>query len=134
MSSVPRRPLPKAAGAPPRCLAALALCGLLSACAFVPVIDAQAVHPGDCQFHTPRWKLGTHDLRPDSSCQSTRNEDAMACLAVYGVVIPAGSLVVSGSIVLAGNTLHWLEYHGTCSESLVQRKLTAFRRTLREAP
>jgi hypothetical protein len=40
-----------------------------------------------------------------------------------GVVIPAGSLVVSGSIVLSSNTLRWLEYQGHCDEGVIQKAL-----------
>lgn len=34
-----------------------------------------------------------------------------AALAVF-----AGSAIISGSIVLTANTVHWLEYQGTCSD------------------
>lgn len=47
------------------------------------------------------------------------DEAAAACLAIFGIVIPVGSLVASGSVVLVGNTLHWLEYHGTCDDGLL---------------
>jgi hypothetical protein len=32
------------------------------------------------------------------------------------LAIFAGSALISGSIVLTGNTVHWLEYQGTCSD------------------
>jgi hypothetical protein len=52
-------------------------------------------------------------------CGSSSKEGAAICLVAMGVIIPIGSFVASGSIVLVGNTLHWLEYHGACDEGLL---------------
>ena len=48
----------------------------------------------------------------NSECHNSKKNPA--CLLGIAVVVPAASLVVSGSVVLAGNTLHWLEYQGRC--------------------
>lgn len=45
---------------------------------------------------------------------SGANGQALACLVAMGAVVPAASFVVSGSIVLIGNTLHWAEYTARC--------------------
>ena len=50
-------------------------------------------------------------------------EAVLVCLALTGVVIPAGSFVVSGSIVLSSNTLRWLEYQGHCDDGVIQKAL-----------
>ena len=42
------------------------------------------------------------------------------------VAVSAGSLLVSGSIVVVNNTVHWLEYQGTCSEGFLNRTRQAF--------
>lgn len=42
------------------------------------------------------------------------------------IVVTGGSAVVSGSIVLVGNTAHWLEYQGTCSDGYLARARNAF--------
>lgn len=52
-------------------------------------------------------------------CSGGNKEAAAVCFAALGIVIPVGSLVASGSIVLVGNTMHWLEYHGTCDEGML---------------
>ena len=57
------------------------------------------------------------------------NTDAAACLFAVGVVIPVGSLLVSGSVVLIGNTLHWLEYQGSCEEGVIASYLDKLKRT-----
>lgn len=40
---------------------------------------------------------------------------------IQGIAVPAGSFVVSGSIVLIGNTLHWLEYQGRCNNDVTSK-------------
>lgn len=50
-------------------------------------------------------------------------EAASACLLTFGVIVPAGTFIVSGSIVLVNNTLHWLEYQGRCDKGLVRKHL-----------
>ena len=48
------------------------------------------------------------------------------CLLLFAplVAISAGSLVVSGSIVVAGNTIHWIEKQGRCDDSITQQAIT----------
>lgn len=50
---------------------------------------------------------------------------APECLVVsLGVlVVPAGSYIVSGSIVVVGNTIHWIEKQGRCEDSTVRSAL-----------
>jgi hypothetical protein len=52
-------------------------------------------------------------------CGANNKDAAAICLAAMGVIIPVGSFVASGSIVLIGNTVHWLEYHGTCDDGML---------------
>ena len=59
----------------------------------------------------PEWKLTLAEINDVNICQSSA-KDAAYCILAIGVVIPAGTFVVSGSIVIVGNTLHWLEYQG----------------------
>jgi len=50
---------------------------------------------------------------------------------VYGIVIPAGSFVLSGGIILVGNTLHWLEYQGTCEDSALLKGIRTLQRKVK---
>jgi len=54
------------------------------------------------------------------------------CLAA-ALVISAGSVLVSGTIVLAGNTVHWLEYQGTCSDGYLNSAKQLFFESLNKA-
>jgi hypothetical protein len=40
--------------------------------------------------------------------------------------VPIGSALVSGSIVVVGNTIHWMEYQGRCPESFLNKAKQAF--------
>lgn len=102
---------------------------LMTACAFVPAVKSPETSQSACSFYTPEWTLSVQQIDEESFCRGAR-DDLDACLLTAGVIIPVGSLLVSGSVVLVGNTLHWLEYQGTCEDSEVRQKL----RSLRDAP
>ncbi len=94
--------------------------GLLfgAGCAFYPTTSDQQHHSDDCQMYTRELALDYAEM-PIEECAGSGAEGSLICLAALGVVVPVGSLVASGSIVVAGNSLHWLEYHGTCNEGLL---------------
>jgi len=46
--------------------------------------------------------------------------------------VAAVSGVVSGSIALVGNTLHWLETQGKCDDGMLKRAADSFVRPLKE--
>ena len=62
-----------------------------------------------------------------------RNEECAIVLAGVAA-ISAGSAIVSGSIVLTGNTIHWLEYQGTCSDGYLNKVKQAFLDSLHRKP
>jgi len=83
----------------------------LSACVVVPVVDQYDDTPSTCKTYTRSMSLKVIEMRQnhDARCNGE------ACLAA-ALVVFAGSAIISGSIVLTGNTVHWLEYQGTCSD------------------
>ena len=50
------------------------------------------------------------------------------CLLVsLGILaIPAGSFIASGSIVVIGNTIHWIEIQGRCEDSATRAAINDF--------
>jgi len=40
------------------------------------------------------------------------------------IAVTAGSLIVSGSIVVAGNTVHWIEKQGKCDDSATNKAIS----------
>lgn len=91
--------------------ASVSLALALSACVVVPVEDE--VVASSCNTYTKSMTLKT--VTANSGGLNCRDE---ACLAVI-LAVSAGSLIVSGSIVLTNNTVHWLEYQGSCDDSFL---------------
>ena len=77
---------------------------------------------------TPKLYLDVETIELHHGCSGS-GESAIACLVGAGIV-PAGTFVVSGSIVLIGNTLHWLEYQGRCDDGVIQQGLALFRESI----
>ena len=91
--------------------ATVSLALALSACVVVPVEDEVAA--SSCDTYTKSMTLKTVTAnRGGLNCHDE------ACLAVI-LAVSAGSLIVSGSIVLTNNTVHWLEYQGSCDDSFL---------------
>jgi hypothetical protein len=91
---------------------------LLTSCVFAPqAVDSDM--DARCDLVTESYTLKADYIGGNFSANCGR-VDASFCLAGL-VVIPATSLIVSGSIVALGNTAHWLEYQGSCSESETRR-------------
>lgn len=102
------------------CVCLISTSMLQSGCAFYPQVAEHQSYAEDCEMITRQLKLESEVLgAPDCG------DSAEACLVLY-IGVPAASLVVSGSVVLAGNTLHWMEYHGRCEQGLVNKALSQF--------
>ena len=94
-----------------RLLLALAL--LLSACVAVPVIDHRA--PVPCPLVTRQLTLTVVEMQGAYRCQ--RTEECLASVVV-GSALFAASTLVSGSVVIVGNTLHWMERNSRCTNQV----------------
>ena len=90
----------------------------ITSCAFYPTTSKLQHNADNCNMATRSLDLDYIEFK-GQDCSGGNQEAAAICFAAMGVVIPVGSLVASGSIVLVGNTLHWLEYHGTCDDGLI---------------
>lgn len=86
-------------------LCAASLCG----CVFYP--QRVAYYDEDCGVRSHKLRLEAEVIGNLDNCQG---EQAKACLVVIAAVASA-SAVVSGSIVIVGNTIYWLERQGACS-------------------
>jgi hypothetical protein len=86
---------------------------VLSGCMVVPEANYDEASLR-CNTYTHSMTLRTVEMkRGEVYC----NDEA--CLAMI-LAVSAGSVIVSGSIVLTNNTLHWLEYQGTCSDGYLK--------------
>jgi hypothetical protein len=91
-------------------LALIGLSLLASGCVFYPK-TVESYDPV-CEIRT-RQMLLKSEVIIDGVCPSTQQQHAAGCLVV-ALGVTAGSAVVSGSIVVAGNTVYWLEKRGKC--------------------
>lgn len=107
----------------------LALTVTLSACVYVPVIDEPDTASASCKTFTRTMSLDSIEMH-GNMVQAGCNNQTCADLAVGAlaavVVVTAGSAIISGSIVLTGNTIHWLEYQGTCSDGYLSKSKQLF--------
>ena len=85
---------------------------LISACTFLPAISDTQEYSADCEMLTRELTLSKEFIDFHRGCGT--NAEAAACFLAVAIGVPAASFIVSGSVVLAGNTIHWLEYQGTC--------------------
>jgi hypothetical protein len=81
-------------------------------CVFVP--RTKAVDDSDCKVLSRQWTLEAVQIGQVGSCGG---KDCGYLLAGLGLVA-AGSAVISGSVVVAGNTIYWLEKQGRCPAGL----------------
>ena len=96
-------------------------------CAFVPKISDEQKYSENCKMLTKNLTLSLTEIK-GSKCSD--DDDIEACLVLFGVVIPASSFIVSGSIVIAGKTLHWLEYQGTCEDSILLKNINRLKNNI----
>ncbi|MBU1426959.1 MAG: hypothetical protein KKH12_03790 [Gammaproteobacteria bacterium] len=107
----------------PKAASTISLACALTACVVVPVVDRYDDTPSTCKTYTRSMSLKAVEMTPNNA----RCNDE-ACFAVV-LAISAGSVLISGSIVLTGNTIHWLEYQGTCSDGYLNAVKEMFLKT-----
>lgn len=85
---------------------------LLQACVYMP--RTREVYDAGCQVVYRQMVLEAVQMRGAEHCtRAPVNADCLVAALGSGFTVVA-SAVVSGSIVIAGNTLYWLEKQGNC--------------------
>ncbi|MCL1125579.1 hypothetical protein [Shewanella surugensis] len=79
-----------------------------------------------CHTVTHQWELQTKALGSLRGCQYSSQLSGI-CVVTFGLIVPLGSLIVSGSVYVVGNSLHWLEYQGRCDDGAIQQGLALFK-------
>lgn len=87
----------------------LGLAALLQGCVFFP--HTTTVYDEACRIETKQMTLRAEQFGYFASCSGNQ---CASMLVVIGA-ITAGSAVVSGSIVVIGNAVYWLEKQGKCA-------------------
>jgi hypothetical protein len=97
----------------------------LSACVYVPTVKERDAAEAECKTLTQSMSMDAIEVGSHADCHG---EDCTAMLAGI-VIVSTGSAIISGSIVLTGNTIHWLEYQGTCSDGYLGKTKRLFLET-----
>ncbi len=58
------------------------------------------------------------------ACDNNSNGSECLVIALAPAAISVGSFIVSGSIVIIGNSIHWIEEQGRCEESFLRRAVS----------
>lgn len=100
-------------------LAALSSCTLLlGSCVYLP--KTTTLYDEKCKIMKHHMTLEVHQAATIAGCA---NEACVAALVVFGAV-SAATAVVSGSVVVVGNVVYWLEKQGQCRNSTVPDERT----------
>lgn len=87
----------------------------LSGCIFTPVANQHQPYSNNCDLKTQKLTISEAKQQHIVNCKIMSNEnDLLGCILLEGILLPATSFIVSGSIVLINNSIHWIEYKGKC--------------------
>ncbi len=85
----------------------------------------------DCKLYTKEFVLN-YDNRFTKTLIDVNIDncsgDTCKGILIAATAIPITTFIVSGSIVVVGNTIHWLEKEGKCDEIYLKQKITEFDR------
>lgn len=105
---------------------------ILPACIYVPVSNNDA-ESATCKTFTHSMSLDKIDIgSPPSPIFASGSCSGSPCAAFVAgqlavvAAVSAGSVIISGSIAVTDNTIHWLEYQGTCSDGYLSRAKNKF--------
>ena len=105
---------------------------LLASCFTVTPAQEEEI---DCQLWSREWNLNLSDsdlslLEGPITCLEP---ECLLIVALSLVAIPITSFIVSGSLVVVGNTVHWLEEQGSCDDSMTQEAINELIETTESA-
>jgi hypothetical protein len=93
----------------------LMLLALTSCALFLPEKAKDQPYSEGCELLTKKLVLSSEPRFSGNGGNGGSCD--LDCLRLL-LIIPAGSLIVSGSIVIANNTLHWVEYESRCKHKI----------------
>lgn len=99
--------------------AAVVVAGLLEGCIVVP--RTTAWYDQDCQLVAKHVELQPVQIAQFGGCIDA---ECGALLAIAGAAA-IGSAVISGSIMVVGNALYWIERQGKCVEATMEPPVAA---------
>ena len=101
---------------------------LLVSCTVVPVKKAHSHRDAMCGVSTHEY-----DLKMVEAGQISASCNSAECILSIGLAAAAWTgvtAIISGSIVLVGNTVHWLEQQGPCDKDQLTQQVTVINEPL----
>jgi hypothetical protein len=89
-------------------------------------VDEHDAASASCKTYTKSMSLNAIEMHENIAPAGCNNGECAATALAAVVVVTAGSAIISGSIVMTGNTIHWLEYQGTCSDGYLNQAKQLF--------
>ena len=114
-------------------LSLLCLCLIfLFACVVIP--KKMDLNDGSCKLVTRQLTLEVQG-EPSSAVNEAINEmdrlsridcDEPVCLLLFApyITVGVGSTVISGSIMVVNNTIHWIEKEGRCDDGMIRSAIS----------
>ena len=102
---------------------------LIGGCLVIPKTENSIVN--NCELVTNKWTLEIYNIGSNNECYGCDEfvrgilecgGEVEECVAILATV-SLGWTVIAGSVVVVGNTVHWLEKQGTCEDSLVKSSI-----------
>lgn len=91
---------------------------ICTSCVFYPTTSDSQKYSSGCSMATRMLKLDSKYVgvvgNPSSNERHIDDEDDLKFFLVAEGFVSAATLIVSGSIAVIGNTIHWLEYQASC--------------------
>jgi len=107
---------------------------IISGCVYFPKPESD-IDDRKCQLVTRSLTLDVYNLTPEYTAaandmhqqiqEESSEAESLVVVLLAPIAISAGSLIVSGSIVVAGNTVHWIEKQGKCDASATHKPITS---------
>ncbi|MFT2090096.1 hypothetical protein [Paraglaciecola sp. 2405UD69-4] len=99
-------------------LTILVLAVVCTSCVFYPTTSDNQKYSSNCTMATRMLELDSKYVglvgHRSSDGRHTGDKDDLKFFLVAEGFVSAATLIVSGSIAVIGNTIHWLEYQTNC--------------------
>lgn len=97
----------------------------ISGCVYIP--SESPSHNDDCHLTTHNYHLQSKPILSTNGDFSGCNSRECISVILGGiVVVSASSAILSGSVVIVGNSIHWIEHQGRCDSSFTQQSVNKF--------
>ena len=107
---------------------------MTSSCVYVPK-TVPDVADQKCQLTTRSLTLDVYNLAPEYTAtandmnqlfqEGLTEAESLLIVLLAPIAVTTTSLIVSGSIIVAGNTVHWIEKQGKCDDSATNKAISS---------